>query len=337
MVSINNVSRKYNTLSFEAKTNLLNTSKLIFIALLSAFLSFLILFISDQGFDNVMSVLNRWIIFVIWFSGLALGMSTYIVQTLSKNKLADTSILGIGSVNLLVLIVMVMSLSLSSQQSIDNFNYALPFCFVIFSAIAAYVIFYMSQKNKFKISKKFILAGVLLNFFFSAIASSISSLLSSTKNQIISSFSTGKIQQLSNNEFYVTFAAIAISICIVWMFFIIRKFQIVSTNPYIATQLGINVKSTYKQALLISGILTGVAFSLSGNIVFLGLLAGNISFHFFKGHIKHGFIASGFLGFLILGLTFFINRNLLTQTNLNTANLIPLISCPYFLYLIIKK
>lgn len=337
MKILDNIRLKHNSLKFEQKQILKNGLCFAFIIPIAALLIFLILFVDETGFNTIMSIINRWIIFVIIISSFALGMSTYIVQTLSKNRLADTSILGIGSVNLLALVIMVAFLNLGSQQSIDNFNYAIPFVFITFSGLAAIAIFYLSQKDKFKINKKFILAGILINFIFSTIAASLSSLMSSTKNQIISSFSTGKIQQLSNNEFYVGLTAVVLLICIVWMFFIINKFKIVSINQYIATQLGINIKSIYKQALLISGILTGIAFTLSGNIIFLGLLAGNISYHFFKSHVRSGFIASGIFAFIILGLTYFINRNLLTKTNLNTSYLIPLMACPYFLYLLIKK
>lgn len=306
------------------------------IVILIAILSFLIMFVSDYGFDPQISYINKEIIFVLIISGFCLGTSSFIVQTISKNKLADTSILGIGSVNLLVLVVMVISLNLGNQNSVNTFNFSLPFLFILFSALAAIVIFLLSKKNKFNISKKFILAGVLFNFVFSAFATSISSLMTSTKQQIINSFSSGKINQ-SNHEIYIPLALIVSFICVIWMFFILRKYKITTSNELVASQLGINVKNIYFQAMLISGILTGISFFMCGNISFLGLLVGNISYAIFKRNFKYTFICSGLIGFLVLGFTYFINRNILTNTNVNTSYLIPLIACPYFLYLIIKK
>lgn len=338
---ITNNLYKYSYKTNNQKFNVINqkTKNIIwsfFILIAFAILVFLIMCISDIGYDPVMQIINQKIIFVIFISSFCLGISSFIVQMISKNKLADTSVLGIGSVNLLILVILVSSLNLANIKAIDSFNKSLPFIFVLFSMLASITIFFLSRKDKFKIDKKFILAGILFNFVFSAFASSISSVLTSTKQQIINSFSNGGVNQ-PNDDSYILFGMIVLFICIIWMLAIIRKFNIVTTNTLIATQLGINIKSIYLQAMIISGILTGVAFLMVGNVVFLGLLAGNIAYSIFKMNQKYTMINSGFFAFLILGFTFFINRNILTNTNLNTSYLIPIVACPYFLYLIIKK
>ena len=82
----------------------------------------------------------------------------------------------------------------------------------------------------------------------------------------------------------------------------------ISTNNIIANQLGINIRSIYWQAIIISALLTGAGFLLVGNVIFLGLIASNIALFLFKRDYKFGVISSGLIGFIILGLTYFINR-----------------------------
>ena len=312
-----------------------NISKFVIILILVALLFFLILFISDYGLDGLMFQINKEIIIVMFLASFGLGCSSFIVQSISNNKLADTSILGISSINLLSLIIMVLFLNLGDQNSLNTFLFFKPIIFIFISVLASISIYLLSQKNKYQISKKFVLAGILINFCFSAIASGVSVLLPSTKKQILTGYINGKIENVNDIELYFAIGAIILSL--IWMYMIIKKFKITTTNVYVAYQLGINIKSIYFQSLIISGILTGAAFLMCGNVVFLGLLGANIAYTIFKKNYKYSFISSGLISFVILGLTFFINRNLLTSTNINTAYLIPLIAAPYFLYLVIKK
>lgn len=326
---------KYNLNVFQAKKTISNLVKLIFLIFVVGLIFFLVLYVSDFGFDPVMSIINQQIIWVLFITSIGLGCSSFIVQSISNNKMADTSILGIGSVNLLVITICVALLNNSSQESIDQFLIGLPFFCIVFSILASWVIYFLSKKETFKISKKFILGGILLNFLFTAFSTSISSLLKSAKQQIINPYINGKVEQVE--QLYVYVGAAFLILCLIWMFFILKKFRIVTTNVYVASQLGINVKNIYFQALTISGIMTGIAFFLTGNVVFLGLIGGNIAYTMFKRNYQYTFLASGFIAFIIIAFTYFINKNIINKSSVNTAYLIPIFSIPYFLYLLLKK
>lgn len=326
---------KSNVKQFKLIQNSKNLFNFLGLFILAFFVIFLILFISEKGFESILFRINFDTLKTIFISSLALGISTFILQAISQNKLADSSILGIGSVNLLFLVLMVSKLDLGNNQSISTYNILLPIVFISVSCFASIIIFLLSKKDQYKFNKKFILAGILLNLVFTSFALSISSLMTSAKQQIISSYANGNFEPANENHFYV--AITFLIICIIWMLIILRKFKIVTCNINIASQLGVNIKSIYFQSIIIVGILTGIAFLLSGNIIFLGLLGGNIAYAIFKKDYKYTLIGSGVSAFIIAGITFFINRNILTNTNLNTSYLIPLISTPYFLFLILKK
>lgn len=328
---------EYTTNSNQFKKNnrsLNNWWKFIIIFIIASIIMFLLLFITDLGFDTLNAFLLRKVIWVIFIASICLVVSTYIIQTLTKNNLADTTALGIGSINLVLLTISIFFLDFQNNNS-KEFNFFLPFSYTVGSIMASLLIFGLSYKNKFKISKKFVLAGILLNFTFSAISISLSTILTSAKQNVLANYSQGLIE--SKSDFHIYFSGIVSLICLVWFYLIMKKYKIVTTNNIIANQLGINIRSIYWQAILISAILTGAGFLLVGNIIFLGLIASNIALYLFKKDYKFGVISSGLIGFIILGLTYFINRNLITNSNVNTSNIIPLIGTPYFLYLVLKK
>lgn len=331
----NQIEYRFNQKSFNKKREIKYLSLFTLILSLCGLCIFFVMCISDLGFDNLIWFINKNTIIGIVITSICLGCSSFIVQSISGNRMADTSILGIGSVNLLALTFMVSFLEIGVDESSNIFNYSLPFVFILCSTLSCIVIYFLSKKEKFKLGRKFILAGILLNFVFTAFAASINSLLKSAKQQIISGYISGKVEQV--NELYLFIGIVILVITIFWMFTILKKFQIISVNVYIASQLGINVRHIYFQGLIIAGILTGVAFLISGNLVFLGLVGANIAYSIFKKNYRYTFPTSGLISFIILSLTFFINRNLLTNTNINTSSLIPLIASPYFIYLIIKK
>lgn len=330
------ISYKTNSIKFNKIKELKKLSYFLFIFLLFFILVFLIMNVSNIGYDPLMNIVNKDTIFSIIISGFSLGVSTFIVQSISRNKMADTSILGVSGINLLVVSFLLLPLNLSDEKNINIFNKMLPIVFILCSSLAMFVIFLLSKKSQYKISKKFILAGILMNFVFSAFSNSISVFLTSGKESILTKYTNGNIQAPSD-MFCVYFAIVTILIACIWFMIIMNKFKITCINPYIASQLGINIKSIYFQSLLLSGIFTGVSFTLTGNVVFLGLLAANISYTIFKSNYKYSFFSSGLIAIIIMGITYFFNRNILTNSPLNTSFLIPLVSCPYFIYLILKK
>ena len=96
------ISYKTNSIKFNKIKELKKLSYFLFIFLLFFILVFLIMNVSDIGYDPLMNIVNKDTIFSIIISGFSLGVSTFIVQSISRNKMADTSILGVSGINLLV-------------------------------------------------------------------------------------------------------------------------------------------------------------------------------------------------------------------------------------------
>lgn len=308
----------------------------LLILLISFFSLFLVATVDKTGFSNIDIVWrnNKKLIFIILISSFSLGISSFLFQNLTRNKLADSSALGIGNINLIALMLLIYILDYNSSYAISNYKYSLPFVFIIFSIVLSLAIYFLSSKKNILSSKKLILTGILLNFMFIAISYSFNSFLPSGKQSIIKQYTNGFYDTSEDYYIFVAFAFFAISI--IWIFFIMNKFRIISSNSEIAAELGINVKSINFQALLIAGIMAGVSFILVGNVAFLGLIGANAAIFLFKKNFKFGVPASGYISTIIVAITFLINKNIISS-NVNTSQLIPLVSSIYFLYLIVRS
>lgn len=334
-----NASSCLNNLKFEQKNKKMSFRNwMIFssIAIVMVLSLFLLVSLGKNGFKdiNLMWNINKNLLIIIPIAGFGFGISSYLIQQMSNNKLADTSVLGMGNVNLIALMILIYHIDFGNDASISLYKNIYPFLFIAISTLTSVCIYLLSYNRNQNISKKFIISGVVLNFAFIAISYSINNFLPSNKSTTIKDFSTGFIDNAENTSMYV--ALVAFLIAIVWLSLIYEKFKISTINNELAKQMGINTNSIHLQILLICGLLVGLSYSLVGNIIFLGLFVGNMSFNLFKKRYSFGIPSCGMLAIIILSLTYIVNKNILT-TNINTATLIPIMGIPYFIYLVIKE
>lgn len=305
------------------------------VAIAFILLAFLVT-LSKNGFKDfeLMWKINRNLLITIPIAGFGFGISSFLIQQMSNNKLADTSVLGMGNVNLIALMILIYNIDFGNDNDIQVYKFVYPFMFTITSILVSLLIYFISYNKNTNISKKFIISGLVLNFAFIAISYSLNNFMPSNKSTTIKDFSVGFIDTASSISIYVAIAGFLVAM--IWLGLIYEKFKIATTNNDLANQLGINTNRIYLQILVICGLLVGISYSLVGNIVFLGLFVGNMAFNLYKKKFGFAIPTSGFLAIIILALAYLINKNLLS-TNINTALLIPVFGIPYFLYLVIKE
>ena len=326
------------------KKFLLNFCWSILISLIAIFSLFLIVMIDDKGFNfNLLFLSYKYILIKIPIVAFCLGVSSFLIQHSSGNRMADTSVLGLGNINSLFVILLVLFLLDNTNVDSQNlYNTLLPFVFIFGSIFASLILFFLSSKKGNQISKKFIIVGILINFFIIGLSTAFSSLLTSGQSQLISRFVHGNLSPITGSPYFLVCGLMTV-ILLIWIILISNKFKIVSTNHIIAKELGINSNSITMQILIISGGLTGIAYALCGNLVFLGLVAGNIATSIFKKNIKFGAWCSFTSSIVILSLTFWIFESIIPSAlnyqipAIDTVNVVSVICIPYFLYLMFKE
>lgn len=341
---------KYNSLLIKNKyfiTNkkfLLNIFWSVIIFVVSMLSLFLIVLIDNKGFNfQLLFISYKYILIKIPIISFCLGVSSYLIQHSSGNKMADTSVLGLGNINSLSVILLVLFLLDNTNVDSQNiYNTLLPFVFIFGSVIASLFLYLLSSKKGHQISKKFILVGILINFFILGLSTAFSSFLTSGQSQLISRFVNGNLSPITGSPYFLICGIMSI-VFFIWILLISNKFKIVSTNQIIAKELGINTNSITMQILIICGGLTGIAYALCGNLVFLGLVAGNVATSIFKKNIKFGVFSSCFISIIILSLTFWIFESIIPSSfdyklpPIDTVNVVSVVCIPYFLYLMFKE
>lgn len=274
-------------------------------------------------------------------TGFNLGVSSYLMQRITKNQLTDTSVMGFGSVNLIPLSILALMTNFSgSLESNKPFNQTqflniLPLVFIVVSMSLTSLFHFFSKQQKLMNHKRLLIAGVILNFICIAIAISVKSKLDYLAAPKIQKYIVGFVS--STTDFRCLMFCLVISLLgFVWLLLISPKLKLLIINQQLGIQVGIDNSSIHLQSFLIIGLFVGVSYSLTGDFVFVGLLAGNIAFMMFKNKFIWGVFGSGFIGAIIVLLTYFVFSNCINIDFSVIPQLIPLLISPYFLFLLIR-
>lgn len=267
-------------------------------------------------------------------AAIGLSLGGYIVQQVTQNRLADTSILGISTVNI-VLLVIVYVVGVGTTVA---FGQAKPWVLLALSVLTAVVIFILSYKKRTNVSSKFVLAGVIINFLFVGFGNTFMN-ASFANNPIfaVQPYMDGQLPlpSLTHYDFYSAVAMVCFAT--VWMLVISRRFFIANSNYLIAKSVGVNPSAVYFQAIMIAGIFTASAFILVGNITFLGIATGNIAFFLFKKKPISGLIGTILTGLVFMLFSYFIGNNCIANSFFPSSMIIPLIVAPIFIILALRK
>lgn len=267
-------------------------------------------------------------------AAIGLSLGGYIVQQVTQNRLADTSILGISTVNI-VLLVIVFAAGAGTTYA---FARAKPWVLLLVSVITALVIFALSYKKQSNVSTKFVLAGIIINFLFVGFGNTfMNATYANNPIFLLQPYMDGQLPlpSLTHYDFYSALAMVLFAT--VWLIIISRRFFASNSNYLIAKSIGVNPTNIYFQSIVIAGIFTAAAFILVGNITFLGIATGNIAFFLFKKRPISGIIGTILSGLVFMLFSYFIGNNCVSNSFVPPSMLIPLIVAPIFVLLALKK
>jgi len=197
------------------------------------------------------------------FVGAILSVAGVVFQTLFKNDLADSYLLGISS-------GATFSISLVSLLGFSLQNlFSLPITAFFGSLFAAFIILLISRRNQ----ENLILFGISLNFLLSSLTNLFVYLNKGQRDKIIF-WSMGSFSSMTTGKMLV-----------VGIFFIIttlliskrhKELDILLLDEQSALSLGVNVKKEKLILLILSSLSTAIAVCFCGVIGFVGLMAPHL-------------------------------------------------------------
>ena len=260
--------------------------------------------------------------------GASLALSGMLLQTLTKNPLADSGILGINTGAGLVITIMVGFLDMTNPMTIA----LMPLFAMIGGILTIFIVYFMSRKKNNNISPtRLIITGVGMSSMLSGVMVSLISKINDFKMTYIVEWLSGKV----NGGDWTTLAIFSPLLLLIWILTYSRShsLNIMNLNEQTALTLGLNLQRERLYTLILSTALASLSVVLVGNITFVGLVSGHITRRFLGNDHRISLPASMLVGMIILLLADTIGRILLVGTGIPTGIIVSMIGAPYFLYL----
>lgn len=260
--------------------------------------------------------------------GGALAVCGCTMQSLLKNPIADSGIIGISSGASLGAVVSI-ALGLSSK-----YIFAMPLFSIFFSLLISAIVYRLSTLRGKSDNLLLILSGIAISSFVGAISSII---LTNLMESQIKEYIFWSIGSLSGRRWeHFLFGIGPVIFLSFVLFYHGKELNILLLGDEEAKSLGINIRTMRKKILVIVAVLTAVSVCISGNIGFVGLVVPHILRKIIGADNRKLLKGSFLAGAFFLTLSDLISRVILAPSEISVGIITSLIGAPYFIYLIIK-
>jgi iron complex transport system permease protein len=286
-------------------------------------------------FDNYQFFLSLRIpkVIAIVLAAIAIALSSLAFQTITSNRILTPSVMGFDSLYLLTQIIIVFICGSMSVFYLNPYlNFAVCTVTMMLFSVVLFNFYFRSGSSNLLL---LLLVGIILGQVFGNLTSMIAMMLSpnefaSLQANMFASFNHVKVELI-----YISLPVIACA-----AFFLFKMHQTLNVlwlNHENATSLGVNVKATNRQVLLLSTILIAVSTALVGPVLFFGFLVTNLTREWIQSYQHRTlFIACVLIAVCTLLIGQFVIEHIFKfQTTLSVV--INFVGGAYFLRLLLKK
>ena len=265
---------------------------------------------------------------------IAIGVSTTLFQTISRNRILTPSIMGLDAAYLFIQTLLVFIFGATSQAMMNthlNFFIAM-ISLVTFTMLLFGYMFNKTAQSIFKL----LLIGVILGTLFQSLASFVQMLINPDDFLILQNTMFASFNAIQSELLIIGTVIIALLVIVIYIYYL-PYLDVMGLGRDHAINLGVEYDKIVKQLLIIVAILVSVSTALVGPITFLGLLIVNLAHEFIKSH-KHSHIlyTTVLFGILsLIGAQAIVQYIMQQETEISV--LINFIGGIYFIFLIIKE
>ena len=283
----------------------------------------------DKSTENIVWLIRLPRILLALIVGSGLTISGILMQTLTKNVLAEPYILGIsaGASTGAVASISFGGVTLFGYGSTTLF----AFLGAVFSALLVFV--FTGKKSGFS-TTKMVLMGVAVAALFNAATNYIIFTSHDTRTAELSLFwMTGSLSGAKWDQVPICFAVLIISIIIICIF--AKQFDVLLLGEGTAKTLGVNVKAIKITIITVATLLTGVMVAFSGPIGFLGLIVPHITRSIVKSSCHRKILPiSVVLGAIILIWSDVLARTLASPEEIPLGIITAFLGAPFFIVML---
>ncbi|WP_414044229.1 FecCD family ABC transporter permease [Macrococcus animalis] len=262
--------------------------------------------------------------------GAALSLSGALLQSITKNPLADPGIIGINAGSGFFIALLMIFMPVDSS----NFVYVLPLFSMIGGLITAGLVFILSSSRRGLNPMQMVLIGVGLSTALSGAMIMMTSTFNKEDVEFISKWLGGNIW--GDTWPFVWMIVMVLCVTLPILLMKLNILNILNTHEHISTGLGININRERFIILVIAVMLCASAVSICGSIAFVGLIAPHIARQL-VGPRHQAFIPiTTLLGAILLSFADTLGRLLIESVGMPAGIIVSIIGAPYFLYLMRK-
>lgn len=274
-------------------------------------------------------------ILVGMFVGMSLSVSGCILQTVTRNELAEPGIIGLNAGSSLAVVLLISAGGTLYFEKVSTSKiFLMPFVSILGSLLAAVLIYGLAYKKKKVTPTRLILTGIGVNAGINAVITVYQLSMSQGDYNQALTWISGSLWGTNWSYFY--FLA-PITILFVFMtFYKSRILDVLDLGDELATGLGVAVEKERRLLLVYAVVLAAVATSVAGNIAFLGLLGPHIAKKLVGPvHARQIPVAAG-ISAIIIVVADVLSKNLFSPLELPVGIAISIIGVPYFIYLMLR-
>ncbi|WP_026478664.1 FecCD family ABC transporter permease [Alkaliphilus transvaalensis] len=267
--------------------------------------------------------------------GIALSTAGALLQTITKNELADSGIIGINA-GAAVAAVIFISLKTSNYYSTLGVLsiYVLPLMAIMGAGVAAFVIYFLSSRNGIK-PKRLLLIGLGMQAGLNAFITFFTFRGGVGDYNRVLIWTSGSLWGAGWNYAKVIIPLVIVAFTTVLLDY--KKLDVLNLSDEHAVALGLNLNRERKKFLSYAVILAGGATAFAGNVGFIGLISPNISKRLVGPYHKNFLVISAMISVVIILLADAVSRNLFSPIEIPVGIVISVFGVPYFIYLMMKE
>ena len=268
-------------------------------------------------------------------TAVALSTSGALLQTITKNELADPGIIGINAGAAVAAVIFISLNTTNYQSELGSLSiFILPLMAIIGAAISASIIYILSSKDKVR-PKRLLLIGLGINAGLNAFITFFTFRSGVGEYNRVLIWTSGSLWGSGWNYVKVIVPLVVILFSLVLLNY--KKLDVLNLSDEHAVSLGLNLNRERKKFLTYAVILAGGATAFSGNIGFIGLISPNIAKRLVGTYHKNFLIISAMISVVITLIADAVSRNLFSPIEIPVGIVISIFGVPYFIYLMMKE
>lgn len=261
--------------------------------------------------------------------GAGLGAAGFLLQGVTRNDLADASILGINSgAGFFVLIY----LGFFAQGN----GFLLPLLALSGGLVAVFLVYVIAnQKGPFIAVDKLLLAGVAVNAGFGALTLLGTIKVAPDRYRFVTNWLAGSLWGANWSYVFILFfwLFILITITLVQLPYL----DLLQLNDEQALSIGVKVRKIRLRFLFLGAAIAASCVAFCGNLAFVGLLAPHLTKRLLKDRATQRFPLTLLIGTCIVLAADTLGRLLLESGELPAGVMVAICGAPYFLALLVQK